>query len=149
MQRRQPANKNDNGLPVDPAAAVQHLIRLSQKLADLGERETQALVRGDTAAFSVLQDEKEPVVAQYVRASEQFRNRIEEFRRLDKALLGRLEAIQKSIGEKAHSNNAMVARMQRRAETGIRESLLSAQEFGRQKPLRLINGEKHSEGVNQ
>ena len=109
-------NNNDNRAPgaVSPAAAVQRLIQVSQKLVDIGERETQALLQNDIMTFSILQDEKESVTSQYTAASNDFRSRLEDFRGVEKNLLGRLETLQKNIAEKARSNNTIIMRMKSR-----------------------------------
>lgn len=133
-------NKPESGkLPANPTAALLHLIRVSQKIVDLSEKETQALVQRDMLAFSIIQDEKEKIVTEYTKVSEDFRNRLEEFRGIDRALLNRLEAIQNQIGEKTQSNNVIVLKMRERAETNTNKTLLLAQEYGQQKAGQRVN----------
>lgn len=134
-------NNNDNRAPgaASPAATVQRLIQVSQKLVDIGERETQALLQNDIMTFSILQDEKETVTNQYTAASNDFRARLEDFRGVEKNLLSRLESLQRNIAEKAHSNNTIILRMKERAELSTQKTLLMAQEFGQQKRSRFGN----------
>jgi hypothetical protein len=91
--------------------AVQRLIQITQSLVTIAEKETQSLLLSDMLAFSILQYEKEKLAERYVAASEEFRSRIEEFRALDRALLNKLERLQKDLGEKTRANNEMMERM--------------------------------------
>ena len=129
-------DKARNLLPEDPAQALQRMIKISRTLLEFSERETQALVQNDMITFSILQDEKELLVEQYIRASEEFRNRIDDFRTIDSALLDRLNAVQNKLGEISASNNAIVIKIRQRAETNTQKTLISAQELGQKKPLR-------------
>ena len=126
-------------LPMNATAAIQKLIQVSQKLVNVSERETQALLQRDMLSFAILQDEKDAIMSQYTKASEDFRTRLDDFRNVEKSLLGRLEQLQKTLAEKAHSNNAMVLQMKERAETSTQKTLLMAQEFGQQKRVRFEN----------
>lgn len=136
MERRMQTDRR-TGLPTNATAAIQRLIQVSQKLVDLSERETQALLQRDMLTFAILQDEKEGIAAQYTQASEEFRSRLEDFRNVEKSLLGRLEVLQKNLAEKTHGNNVMVVQMKQRAEAGTQKTLLMAQEFGQQKRVRI------------
>ena len=124
-------------LPANATAAIQRLIQVSQKLVDLSERETQALLQRDMLTFAILQDEKESIANQYTQASEEFRARLEDFRNVEKPLLNRLELLQKNLAEKTQGNNVMVAQIKQRAETGTQKTLLMAQEYGQQKRVRM------------
>ncbi len=126
-----------NILPENPTQAARELIKLSQTLVELADRETQALVQGDLLTFNILQDEKELLATRYARSSEEFRERLEEFRTLDRNLLDQMENIQKQLGEKNHSNNTIVARMYQRSEQKTQATLFTAQELAQQKPVRL------------
>jgi hypothetical protein len=130
-------NDRRANLPANATAAIQRLIQVSQKLVDLSERETQALLQRDMLAFAIIQDEKEGIAGQYTQASEEFRSRLEDFRNVEKSLLGRLEVLQKNLAEKTHGNNIMVVQMKQRAEAGTQKTLLMAQEFGQQKRVRM------------
>jgi hypothetical protein len=135
-------NNNNRAHAANPAATVQRLIQISQKLVDIGDRETQALLQRDITSFSIIQDEKESVAGQYTKASEEFRARLEDFRSVEKGLLIRLENLQKNIAEKARSNNVMILQIKERAETSTQKTLLMAQEFGQQKRTRFGNDNK-------
>ena len=148
MERRTNIDRRKNArtsLPLSATAAIQRLIQVSQKLVDLSERETQALLQRDMLAFAILQDEKESIAGQYTKASEEFRSRLDDFRTVEKSLLNRLELLQKNLAEKAHGNNAMVAQMKQRAEAGTQKTLLMAQEFGQQKRARTNDNTMNKE----
>lgn len=136
MERRMQTDRRAN-LPANATAAIQRLIQVSQKLVDLSERETQALLQRDMLTFAILQDEKESIANQYTQASEEFRARLEDFRNVEKPLLNRLELLQKNLAEKTQGNNVMVAQIKQRAETGTQKTLLMAQEYGQQKRVRM------------
>ena len=95
--------------------------------------------------FSILQDEKESVTSQYTAASNDFRSRLEDFRGVEKNLLGRLETLQKNIAQKARSNNTIIMRMKERAELSTQKTLLMAQEFGQQKRTRFENDNRQTQ----
>jgi hypothetical protein len=117
-------------LPAQPESALQHLCRLSQSLLDLAERESQALVHKDMLAFAVLQDEKEVLSHKYLGASQEFRRRLNEFRRVPKTALQRLEDLQVKLGERTDDNNALINQIRDQAERRTQDSLLLAQEYG-------------------
>ncbi len=145
MHKSNNDNRAHSTIGTSPAAEVQRLIQVSQKLVDIGERETQALLQNDIVTFSILQDEKESVTGQYTAASNDFRARLEDFRGVEKNLLSRLEGLQKNIAEKAHSNNKIILRMKERAELSTQKTLLMAQEFGQQKRTRFENDNKQTQ----
>lgn len=146
---RSPNNKktvaNENILPMDHSDALKMLIKLSEKIMGLSEQETQALIQDDMASFALLQREKASLATQYARASEEFRLRFEEFKSGDKALLDRLENLQKDMGEKLRSNNEIVTRMFKRTKKKTSESLLTVQELAQQKPLRMNDEERDTQ----
>ncbi|MGB4057316.1 MAG: hypothetical protein WBK77_04450 [Alphaproteobacteria bacterium] len=142
MERR---NKTDRrAIPASATASIQKLIQVSQNLIALGERETQALLQGDMMNFGFLQDEKDRLVNQYTSTSEEFRSRLEDFRSVDKSLLGRLEELQKSLSEKTQSNNVMILQMHKRTESNVHKTLLMAQEYGQHKRTRF-EGSRNTE----
>lgn len=144
MERRMQTDRRAD-LPANATAAIQRLIQVSQKLVDLSERETQALLQRDMLTFAILQDEKESIASQYTRASEEFRARLEDFRNVEKPLLNRLETLQKNLAEKTQGNNVMVAQIKQRAEAGTQKTLLMAQEFGQQKRVRMNDNNARKE----
>ena len=130
-------NDDQNILPEGKTQALKILIRLSEKIMNLSEQETQALIQDDVAAFALLQSEKSNLATQYAKASEEFRMRFEEFRSADPGLLDRLEGLQKEMGEKLRSNNEIVSQMFSRSKKKTNESLLTVQELAQQKPLHM------------
>jgi hypothetical protein len=134
-------------LPAGPVSAIQHLIRISQQLLLVAEKETQALLFKDLLAFSILQYEKEKLAHEYAAASEEFRARIEEFRNLDKSFINRLERLQRELGEKATSNNVLVNQIYQIAQQKTEEGLAKAAEFGRAKTARFAKTMPANEGA--
>lgn len=120
-------------LPAQPDAALQQLCKLSQTLLDLAERESQALIHRDMLAFAILQDEKEALSHNYLGASKEFRRRLNEFRRVPKSALARLESLQNELGERTDDNNALINQIKDQAEHKARQSILLAQEYGNSK----------------
>jgi len=126
-----------NLLPEDPVQAIQTIIKVTQSLIAYSERENQHLARNDMMGFAILQDEKSIMADRYVRVSREFRNRIEEFRGLDKAYLDKLEGQQKILADNSRTNNALIGRIKNKAEQKTQSTLLSAQELGQSKPVRF------------
>ena len=122
--------KKDTVLPSDQSMALNMLIRLTQNLSNLADREATALAQNDMLTFSILQDEKSLVTEQYIKASEEFRTNINIYRGADEGLLNRLERLQKDLGEKTQSNNDVVQTIYSRAQNRTQSSLLAAQELG-------------------
>ena len=118
-----------NNLPAQPEQAMQLLCKLSQSLIDLAEQESQALIQKDMLAFAILQDEKERLSKNYLGASQEFRTRLNEFRRLDKSIISRLEKLQDNLGERTNDNNRLIAQIKEQAERNTQHSMLIAQEY--------------------
>ncbi len=126
-----------NILPQDTSRALNMLIRLTNNLSNLADREAQALAQGDMVTFAILQDEKALVTEQYMSASEEFRSNVNTYRGAEKSLLDRLENLQKELGEKTKSNNDTVQSIYERAQSRTQSSLLTAQEFGQDQRIRF------------
>ena len=124
-------------LPANAAAAVQQLIRISQSLLTIAEKETQALLLNDMLAFAILQYEKEKIAEQYTKASEEFRNRLDEFRSTNPVLLNKLEKLQKELSEKATGNNTLVEHARQRAEAATQRSLKNIADMSSKKRIRF------------
>jgi hypothetical protein len=122
-------------LPTDVGQALKVMIQISERLLDITERETQALVRSDNVAFSILQNEKESQSVKYAKASSEFRTRLEEFKVCDKGLLVRLENLQKELGEKTQSNKEIITRMFSSSKKHTKETLLTVQELAQKSPV--------------
>ena len=147
---QQALNKNEQSKVIAQAAAsgilarektqaVQQLIKLTHNLTDLAERESQALAQNDLVSFAILQDEKAMIAEHYAAASQEFRDRLPEFRGMNPALLDRLENLQNRLGEAARHNNEVVQRMYEQSKESTQNTLISAQELGQMKPTRFAN----------
>lgn len=140
------ADAAEGVLAREKTQAVQQLIKLTRNLADLAERETQALAQNDILAFAILQDEKALIAEHYAAASNEFRARLPEFRGMNPALLDRLESLQHRLGEAAKQNNETVKRIYDQSQENTQNTLISAQELGQNKPMRFANDEATAEG---
>jgi hypothetical protein len=136
-------------LPTNAGGAIQRMIKISQSLLDLSDRETQALIQNDLLAFAVLQDEKELLADQYTKSSDEFRKRLHEFRSVDKTLIKKLEILQNKLADKAQENNMFVERMKTRAERNTQKTLLTVQELAQSKPVRISQDADHMSANTQ
>lgn len=121
----------------DASISLNALIRLTQNLSNLADREAQALAQNDMLAFAILQDEKTLVAEQYMNASEEFRSNINMYRGAEPGLLDRLERLQRDLGEKTRTNNDTVQNIYGQAQARTQSSLLAAQEFGQDQRVRF------------
>lgn len=122
-------------LPQERSQALMQLIRLTQGLSTLADKEAQALARDDMLTFSVLQDEKDLLSNRYIKASEEFRNRLEDFRGADPTLLDRLVALQKDLGDKTAGNNQVISRIYQKARKTTQSALVTVQELAQRHKL--------------
>ncbi|MCB9990593.1 MAG: hypothetical protein H6867_04325 [Rhodospirillales bacterium] len=99
-------------LPQDPTAAVKAMIKLAEQLIDVMERESMALAKRDGVTFTGLQDEKSRLSGQYEAGSAAFGARLQEFRKVDSALIDKLGALQQSLKDKTLENSSVMERMQ-------------------------------------
>lgn len=120
--------KTDTLLSADTGQALRELIGLSERILDISRKEAQALVKNDAANFAALQDEKAPLSKRFEKTGQEFRARLEDFKGADKALVNRLEALQKEIGEVNRNLRETIARMQAGTEESIQKTLIGVQE---------------------
>ena len=118
-----------NKLPSDPNTALRSLIKITQNLAHLAEREHHALSVNDMMSFAIMQDEKAVTAERYSQMAADFRKRLEEFRSSDQILLNKLEATQNKLGAQSHTNNKMIQDITMRARQTTEGTLFSAQEL--------------------
>ncbi len=110
--------------------AMREMIRISERLVHLAEDETHALVRGDLMQFAVAQKEKEKLASRYAKASEEFRSRIEDFKKADKILINKLDTLQTDIRQKTECNNKMIDQIKKKSLANTKATLLTAQDLG-------------------
>lgn len=122
-------------LSAKPEAAMQDLIKMTRKLVNLAGREAQALATNDLMSFAIMQDEKQQLSEKYVEMSREFRDRIEDFRGIDKALLDRLEMLQNDLGQVFKDNNKAINRVKGYAQQATRTTLFTAQELSQKHPV--------------
>jgi len=72
---------------------------------------SRALTMRDGVSFTALQDRKDDLASRYEQASAEFKSRLPEFRRTDRSLLDRLEALQRDLAARTRENMDMMERM--------------------------------------
>lgn len=123
-------SKKTDILDRDVNRALRELVRLSKKLVEFADQETQALVMNDHITFAFTQRDKERLAVQYAQASEEFRSRLDEFRHADKSVLMQLDRLQTQLKEKTANNNDMIEQIKKRASANTQSTLFAAQELG-------------------
>lgn len=124
-------------LPSEKSQALNAMIRVTQGMVQITEREAQALAQNDLTTFAIIQDEKAFMAEHYQRASSEFRSNVHRYRGVDKTLLARLEALQVDLAERTHSNNAMVTTLYERSRANTQTTLLAAQEMAQKTHVRF------------
>ncbi len=124
------AAQQDGVLGKDVNLALRELVRLSKKLIEFADQETQALLVNDHITFAFTQKDKESLSGRYAKASEEFRSRLDEFRHADKGILMQLDGLQRTLKEKTANNNDMIAQIKKRASANTQSTLFAAQELG-------------------
>lgn len=130
-----PAVQEQQLLPVDISLALKAIIKTTENLIDISEREAQHIAKNDMVSFAILQDEKNVQTERYVRLSREFRGRLNDFRKADIGLLDRLEKLQGTLGENTAHNNRIINQVQKKAKKNTENTLLSAQELGQKHPV--------------
>lgn len=124
-------------LPSSAKEAVFRMIEISKKLITVCERESQALLQQDVATLSIVEDEKEILADKYMKASEEFRARLEDFRSVDAALLNKLEDLQGVLAQQAQDNNVLIEQMYKKSQTTTQSTLVSVQELAQRALVHL------------
>jgi len=131
---------NDRGrLPEDTNQALRALIKMTQNLTHLSERENYALTMNDMIGFAIMQDEKNVLAERYANMSLNFRKRLEDFRDSDPALLNKLENIQNKLAEQSKANSAFIDNMATRSRTTTQSTLFNVQELAQRAPVFMAN----------
>lgn len=99
-------------LSKDPRQAVEEMIKITEEIEARVEIESNAVAGNDGTTFTTNELNKEYVANMYEQAAAEFRARLEEFHQVDKALLGKLEKAQNSLGQSTKNNLALLAKLQ-------------------------------------
>lgn len=137
----QPATTEQQVLPADPHIALKAIIKATENLVEFSNREAQALAKNDYMDFAIMQDEKTVLTERYVKMSQEFRNRLVQFRGSDPGLLDRLEKLQIELGENAQHNNDIIDRIQKKSEKKAYNALLEIQELNQNRAA-AVSGTK-------
>ncbi|MBI1300140.1 MAG: hypothetical protein GC137_00640 [Alphaproteobacteria bacterium] len=122
--------KKETILGGDVNQALRELVRLSKRLIEFTDQETQNLITQDYMGFAFSLQEKENLAHRYTKASEEFRARLDEFKTADNGLILQLNKLQNELKDKAENNNRMINQIQKQARTNTTETLFAAQELG-------------------
>lgn len=95
-------------LPEGPQEAVQRMIKITEQLNQILDREAMALATQDTIMFSALQEEKHKISQEYKMAADEFTARVQSFRGVNKALLERMDKIQEELHSKAEASQRIM-----------------------------------------
>lgn len=114
-------------LPLNNDSAVRFLIDISTKLCELSDTEHAKLMDDDFVGVALLQDQKKSLADKYEMASKEFRIRFEEFRQASPSLLGRLEKLQVTLGDKARENAVILEKLVEKLQQNTHSTLLNAQ----------------------
>lgn len=128
MQRN--TQNPDNVLSNNINESLQTMVRLSRQLIDFANQESQCLITNDLLRFGYLQKDKNALATRYAKASEEFRSRLDDFRKSDKALLMQLDRLQAELKEKTQGNNIMIEQIKTRASANTQSTLFTVQEMG-------------------
>ncbi len=127
---KKPLGKNVPILGKDVNNALRELVRLSRKLIEFTDQETQSLITNDHMKFAFTQQDKECLAERYAKASEEFRTRLDDFRHADKSILMQLDKAQIELKEKTQSNNLIIEQVKKRASANTQSTLFTVQELG-------------------
>ncbi len=126
-------------LQPDVNASLSELVSITRKLIGFADQETQCLITHDHIGFAFTQRDKENLAARYMKASEEFRNHVEDFKTADRGLLMQLDRLQKDLKEKTSNNNVLIEQIKTKASSNTQSTLFTAQELGQrvrfQKPI--------------
>lgn len=99
-------------LSSDPRLAVEEMISITEELVARIEIETNAVATNDGTTFTMNEGSKEHVADVYEKAANEFRIRLVEFENVDKGLVAKLEAVQKSLGQTTNNNLKLLKKLQ-------------------------------------
>ncbi|NCO03086.1 MAG: hypothetical protein GW903_02710 [Alphaproteobacteria bacterium] len=96
----------------DPRQAVQDMLRITEELVARLEIETNALATNDGTTFTMNEMDKEHVAEVYHQAADEFHKRLPEFKRVEKALIDKLNAANASLKSSTKSNLRVLEKIQ-------------------------------------
>lgn len=103
-------------LSKDPRQAVEEMYKITEELVARMEIETHAVSTNDGTTFTMNEMNKEYVADLYTQAANEFRERLDEFENVDKGLIAKLDAAQKSLGQTTKNNLNLLEKLQDKKE---------------------------------
>ncbi len=111
MTQSQRKTERNSILPDDRTSAMQIMTGLTRQMLEFALEETKLLKQKDAATLTRIQKGKELRAAGYEQAATEFKNRINEFKGMDEALIGKLEALTKELGHATRANQTLIEAM--------------------------------------
>ncbi len=103
---------NETVLSNNPRQAVEEMTTITEELIARIEIETNALATNDGTTFTMNEESKEYIANVYEKAAAEFHGRINEFKKVDKMLIGKLDSVQKSLGQSTKNNLKLLEKLQ-------------------------------------
>ena len=98
-------------LPEDTKSAANVMINLTRQLLEFVLEESKLLKEKDTLTLARVQKGKELRTIGYTNAAAEFTNRLTEFKDLDEALIGKIEALTVELGKATRENQKLIERL--------------------------------------
>ncbi len=147
LKKTMKTKTNKTILSSSPNAAVRQMMSCTRALIDFADKEMRALVQNNMMELFVLQREKDHLAQKYTTSSAEFRARIEEFKKADRALLNQLEKLQDDLNDRTTENNKLITQAYKKSRSKTQDTLLSVQELAQKHPVTLDNGAMQQSGA--
>ena len=105
--------ENKKILSDEPRQAVEEMITVTEELIARIEIESNAIATNDGTAFTMNEENKEHVANIYEKASAEFHKRINQFKKVDKALIEQLNAAQESLKQTTNNNLKLLEKFEK------------------------------------
>lgn len=96
-------------LPADPVAAIQMLMDITLEMKQVMEDEARAIALRNEVGMLDAETQKAKILPRYQQAAQEFRARMEEFRKISPSLLDQLQDTQDSLGAVTKDNQFYLA----------------------------------------
>ncbi len=111
MSQATQSNQQETLLPKDAVSAVQVMTQITRQMLEFVLEESTLLKNKDAATLTRIQKGKELRTFGYANAANEFKSRMAEFKDLDEALIGKLEALTIELGKATRANQTSIEAM--------------------------------------
>ena len=115
------------------------LSELSQTLLKIADQESESLQRRDAQSFAALQHSKKSIANEYMSASQEFQNNLQDFKDADLQALNALDQLQGALHKKTSANNELIKAMRTQATATTGSTLFLTQALGQTAQEQTIN----------